>query len=50
MKCCNECKGENLCDDCNNQVNENKKFKANIILLRRDDPYQFGYMLIYYKL
>ena len=31
MKCCSESKAEILCDDCNNQVNENKKMEANII-------------------
>ena len=25
MRRCNKCKGERLCDKCNNQVNENKK-------------------------
>ena len=47
---CNECKGEILCDDCNNQVNENKKFEANLSLLKRVIPNEVGHMLPYYKL
>ena len=50
MKRCNECKGENLCNDCNNQVNENKKLQTNLNLIEKDVPDQFGHMLPYYKL
>ena len=50
MRRYNECKGEILCDECNNQVNENKKFEANLDLLKKDVPNEFGHMLPYYKL
>ena len=49
MKRCNECKGEILCDDFNNQVNEKKKFKTSLNFLKRDVPNQSGHMLPYYK-
>ena len=45
---CNNCNGEILCNECNNQVNENKEFEANLKLLKRDIPNQFGHMLPYY--
>ena len=46
---CNNCNGEILCRTCNNQVNENKEFEANLNLLKRDVPNEFGHMLPYYK-
>ena len=46
---CNECKGEVLCITCINQVNENKEFKANLILIKRHAPNEYGHMLPYYK-
>ena len=46
---CNKCIGEILCDECNNQVNENKEFEANLNLLKRDAPDEFGYMHPYFK-
>ena len=46
---CNNCDGEILCDDCNNQVKENKDFEANIYLLKRHAPNLFGYLLPYYE-
>ena len=49
MKRCNECKGKILCDECRNQVNENKKFEVNLNFLKRDVPNQFGQMILYYK-
>ena len=39
-----------MCDSCNNQINENKEFEANLNLLKRDEPNDFGHMLPYYKI
>ena len=50
MRQCNECKDEILCVTCNNQINENKEFEANLNLLERKTPNEFGYMLPYYKI
>ena len=50
MKQCNECKGEILCVTCKNRINENKEFEANLYLLKRKAPNEFGYMLPYYKI
>ena len=50
MKRCNECKGEIICDKCNNHVNENKKIEAILNSLKRDVPKEFGHMLPCYKL
>ena len=38
-----------LCEKCNNQVNKNKEFEANLNLLKRNTPNDFGYMLPYYE-
>ena len=48
MRQCNVCKDGLLCSNCNNQINENEEFEANLILLKREAPNQFGYMLAYY--
>ena len=48
MRVCIECKDGILCTTCNNQVNENKEFEANLNLLKRDVPNQFGHMLPYF--
>ena len=48
MRQCNVCKDGLLCSTCNNQINENKEFEANLSLLKREAPNQFGYMLAYY--
>ena len=48
MRQCNVCKDGILCTTCNNQINENKKFEANLNLLKT--PNDFGYMLPYYIL
>ena len=45
MRQCNKCKDGILCTTCNNQVNENKDFEANLILLKRKAPNQLGHML-----
>ena len=50
MKQCNECKDGILCVTCNIQINENKKFEANLNLLKREAPNNSGYMLPYYKI
>ena len=49
MRRCDECKGEKKCVTCNNQVNENKEFEANVNLLNGEAPNHFGHMLPYYK-
>ena len=49
MRRCNECKDEILCKTCDNQINENTEFEANLSLLKREAPNQFGYMLPYFK-
>ena len=48
MRQCNECKNGKLCTTCNNQINENKEFEANLNLIKRKKTNQFGYMLHYY--
>ena len=48
MRQCNECKDGKLCTTCNNLMNENKEIEANLNLLKRDLPNQFGNMLPYY--
>ena len=37
-----------MCDKCNNQINENKEFEANLNELKRHPPIEFGHMLPYY--
>ena len=34
MRICNECNDKKLCFKCNNQINENKEFEANLNLLK----------------
>ena len=50
MRFCNECNDKKICYRCNNQVNENKEFEANLNELKRYSPNEFGYMLPYYKI
>ena len=50
MSHCNACKDGILCITCNNQINENKEFEANLNELKRHPPNDFGYMLPYYKI
>ena len=45
---CTECNDEKLCNKCNNQINENKEFEANLNLLKQKTPNEFGYMLPLY--
>ena len=49
MRRCNECKDGILCEECINQVNENKDFQANLNSLERQAPNEFGHMLLYCK-
>ena len=48
MRRCNECKNKIICTTCNNQVNEKKQIEANLKLLKRRAPNQFGHMLPYF--
>ena len=50
MRQCNGCKDGILCVTCNNKINENKEFEANLNLLKRKARNNFGYMLPYYKI
>ena len=45
MRRCSECRSETFCITCNNQVNENKKIKTNLYLLKRQAPKQHVHML-----
>ena len=45
MRFCNECDDKKVCNKCNNQVNENKEFEANLNELKRNHPNEFGHML-----
>ena len=49
MRLCNECKDGMPCTTCNNQVEENKEFEANINLIKRQVPNEYRHMLLYYK-
>ena len=48
MRFCNDSKDKKVCDKCNNRINENKEFEANLDKLKRHSPNEFGYMLLYY--
>ena len=48
LRFCNKCNNIKMCDICNNQINENKEFEANLNLLKRDKPNDCGHMLPYY--
>ena len=48
LRFCNECNVKKVCNKCNNQINENKEFEANLNELKRHPPNEFGYMLPYY--
>ena len=49
MRRCNVRRDGILCTTCNNQINENKEFEANLNLLKRQSPNEPGYMLPYFK-
>ena len=48
MRLCNESTVKKVCNKCNNQINENKEFEANLNELKRRPPNEFGHMLPYY--
>ena len=48
MRFYNECNDKEMCNKCNNQINENKEFEANLNELKRHPPNEFGYMLPYF--
>ena len=48
MRFCTECNDNKMCVKCNNHINESKEFEANLNLLKRNAPNEFGYMLPYY--
>ena len=48
MRFCNECNDNKMCVKCNNHINEKKEFEANLNLLKRKTPNEFGFMLPYY--
>ena len=50
MRFCNKCNDIKMSDKCNNQINENKEFEANLNELRRHPRNKHGYMLPYYKI
>ena len=50
MRFCNECNDNKMCVKCNIHINENKEFEANLNLLKRNAPNEFGHMLPYYEI
>ena len=50
MRQCNVCKDGILCSTCNDQINGNKEFEANLNELKRRKPNDFGHMLPYYEI
>ena len=48
MRFCKKCNDMKMCDICNNQINENKEFEANLNELKRYKPHDCGHMLPYY--
>ena len=52
MRRCNNCSGEILCDEFNNQINENKEFEAQLNELKRHSPKKWAicFLIINYKL
>ena len=45
MKNCGDCKKAFLCDICDQLVNQNKEFSANLNEIKRQPPIKFGHML-----
>ena len=45
MRNCNKCSKDQLCDDCDELVNQNKEFSANLNELKREKPNDCGHML-----
>ena len=50
MRFCNKCIDIKMCDICNNLINENKEFEANLNELKRHPPNKHGYMLPCYEI
>ena len=50
MRFCNECNNGKMCYECNDQINENKKFEANLNETKSRPPNNFGHMLPYYTM
>ena len=50
MRYCNECIDKKMCKKCNNRINENKEFEANLNELKRQPSNEYGYMLPYYRI
>ena len=50
MRFCDEGNKEKCCDRCNNQIDRNKDFGANLNLMKRKAPNHFGHMLPYYNI
>ena len=48
MRFCKECNDKKMCHKCNNPINENKEFEANLNELKRHAPNDFGHMLPYF--
>ena len=46
---CNECNDKITCNGFNSQVIETREFEANLNLIKRQNPNQFGYMLPHFK-
>ena len=49
MRFCDECIDKRLCNKCNTQPNENKKFEANLSFKKIQAPNPCGHMLPFYK-
>ena len=49
MRFCNDCNDKAMCNRCYNQINENKEFEANSILLKRQAPNEFGHTFLCFK-
>ena len=45
MRNCKKCTKDNLCDDCDKSVNQNKEFSADLNELKREKPNDLGHML-----
>ena len=47
MRRCDKCRSKIILATCDDQINENKEFEANLSLLKREATNEFGYMLPY---
>ena len=45
MRNCNKCTKDQLCDNCDELVNQNKEFSANLNELEREKPNDLAHML-----